>query len=76
MNEIILLVEEAPEGGYTTGAPGHQIFTEADTLEQLKEAAQEAVFCHFEEGKAPHVTWLHGDKQKALREETLAFENI
>jgi len=49
MSEIIFLVEEAPEGGYTARALGFSIFTEADTWIELKEAVQEAVRCHFEE---------------------------
>ena len=49
MSEIIFLVEEAPEGGYTARALGFSIFTEADTWRELKEAVQEAVRCHFEE---------------------------
>ncbi|MFZ5818361.1 MAG: 2-oxoisovalerate dehydrogenase [Chloroflexota bacterium] len=48
MNEIIFLVEDAPEGGYTARALGHSIFTEADSWEELKEAIQEAVRCHFD----------------------------
>ncbi|MBI3163983.1 MAG: 2-oxoisovalerate dehydrogenase [Chloroflexi bacterium] len=48
MNEIIFLVEETDEGGYVARALGHSIFTEADTWEELKEAVQEAVRCHFE----------------------------
>jgi hypothetical protein len=31
VDEIIFLVEEAPEGGYTARALGYSIFTEADT---------------------------------------------
>jgi len=34
--EIIFLVEEAPEGGYTARALGHNIFTEADSFAELK----------------------------------------
>ncbi len=59
MNEIIFLVEEAPEGGYTARALGESIFTEADTWEELKGAVQEAVRCHFDEGQLPHVIRLH-----------------
>ncbi|MDO9301676.1 MAG: hypothetical protein Q7T89_09845 [Anaerolineales bacterium] len=55
MNEIIFLVEEAPEGGYTARALGESIFTEADTWEELKDAVQEAVRCHFDEGQLPQV---------------------
>jgi hypothetical protein len=52
MNEIIFLVEEAPEGGYTARALGQSIFTEADDLESLN-AQVRAVLCHFDEGQSP-----------------------
>jgi hypothetical protein len=66
LDEIIFLVKEAPEGGYTARALGHSIFTEADTWDELKEAVQDAVRCHFEEGERP--TLLH---LRMVREEVL-----
>jgi hypothetical protein len=59
MNEIIFLVEEAPEGGYTARALGESIFTEADDLESLHEQIRDAVLCHFDEGKAPPIIRLN-----------------
>ena len=53
MNELIFLVEEAPEGGFTARALGQSIFTEAETLEELRSNVRDAVQCHFDEGKAP-----------------------
>jgi hypothetical protein len=53
--EIIFLVEDAPEGGYTAQALGSSIFTEADTWEELKQAVKDAVRCHFDEGEQPDV---------------------
>ena len=50
MNEIIFLVEEALEGGYTAKAIGESIFTEADTMDEIKVNIKEAVECHFDEG--------------------------
>ncbi len=66
MNEIIFMVEEAPEGGFTARALGYSIFTEADTWEELKEAAQEAVRTHFEEGKQPHIIRFHIVKEEVF----------
>ena len=43
MSELIFLVQEAPEGGYTAQALGEAIFTEADSLDQLHERTREAV---------------------------------
>ena len=59
MNEIVFVVEEAPEGGYIARAVGDSIFTEADTLADLHERAREAVRCHFDDGKAPKLIRLH-----------------
>ena len=59
MDELIFLVEDAPEGGYTARALGVSIFTEADDLDSLREQVREAVRCHFDEGQGPRVTRLH-----------------
>ncbi len=47
--EVIFLVEESEEGGYIAKGIIVSIFSEAETMEELKEAAQEAVRCHFED---------------------------
>ena len=59
MDEIIFVVTEAPEGGYTARAPGQSIFTEADDLATLRNRVRDAVRCHFDEGDAPRVIRLH-----------------
>lgn len=66
MNEIIFVVEEAPEGGYTAKAIGESIFTEADTLDELRSNVREAVECHFDEGAAPAVVRLHIVREEIL----------
>jgi len=66
MNEVIFIVEEAPEGGFTAHALGHSIFTEADTWEELKESTQEAVRAHFEEAKQPRIIRLHIVKEEVF----------
>ncbi len=58
MTEIIFLVEEATEGGYTARALGESIFTEADTLDELRESVRDAVRCHFDDGAAPRLIRL------------------
>jgi dephospho-CoA kinase len=47
MIEIVFLVEDDPDGGYTARALGKSIFTQADDLESLKEMIRDAVDCHF-----------------------------
>jgi hypothetical protein len=49
MSEILFVVQEAPEGGYTAHALGHSIYTEADSWDELKTAIQDALACHFED---------------------------
>lgn len=66
MNEITFVVEEAPEGGYTTRALGYPIFTEAGTWEGLKEYVQEAVRTHFDDGKQPRIIRLHLVKEEVV----------
>jgi hypothetical protein len=46
MSELIFLVEEAPEGGYTARTLGVGIFTEKATL------------CHFKETDLPKLVKL------------------
>ena len=58
MDEMIFMVENAPEGGYTARALGASIFTEADDLGALREQVRDAVRCHFEEGQGPKVIRL------------------
>ena len=67
MDEMIFMVENAPEGGYTARALGASIFTEADDLEALRTQVRDAVRCHFEEGEGPKVIRLH-----FVREEVIA----
>ena len=67
MDELIFMVENAPEGGYTARALGESIFTEADDLDSLLSQVRDAVRCHFEEGHGPRVIRLH-----FVREEVIA----
>ncbi len=58
MNELIFLVEEAAEGGYTARALGAGIFTEADDLPSLREQIRDAVQCHFEAERQPRLHFV------------------
>ena len=66
MNEILFLVEEAPEGGYNARAPGESIFTEADDLESLHRQVRDAVHCHFDEGEMPRIIRLHFTREEVI----------
>jgi predicted RNase H-like HicB family nuclease len=69
IKEIIFMVEEDPEGGYTARALGYSIFTEAETLEELKESIKDAIKCHFDrDEEIPKIVRLH-----IVKEETFAY---
>lgn len=48
MRELIFLVEEDPEGGYTAQAVGEAIFTQGETMAELKVMIRDAVDCHYD----------------------------
>jgi hypothetical protein len=66
VTELVFLVEEAPEGGYTARGLGEAVFTEADTLEDLRQAVRDAVRCHFEPGTEPKFLRLHLVRDEVL----------
>ena len=67
MTEMVFLVEEAPEGGYTARAAGESIFTEGETLDELKTNVREAVLCHFDRDEdRPKIVRLHFTHDEVL----------
>jgi hypothetical protein len=68
MTEIIFLVEDDPEGGYSARAIGESIFTQAENLKDLKDLIRDAVHCHFADAETrPKLIRLH-----IVREEVIA----
>lgn len=67
MTEILFLAEQSPEGGYIACALGDSIFTEADTLPELRLMVRDTVHCHFNESEMSKVIRLH-----IVHEEVLA----
>ena len=59
MSEIIFVVEQAPEGGFSARALDASIFTEAETIQDLHARVRDAVRCHFDDGSAPRMIRLH-----------------
>lgn len=60
MTEIIFLVEDEPEGGYVARAIGESIFTQADTIAELKTLVRDAVQCHYpNQQERPKLIRLH-----------------
>jgi len=64
--EIIFAVQESPEGGYEARALGHSIFSQAETMEELKMMLRDAVACHFTDGEKPSLIRLHVVKDEVI----------
>ena len=68
IKEIIFLVEEDPEDGYIAKAIGESIFTQADSMQELREMIKDAVHCHYpSEQNRPQLIRLH-----IVRDEVIA----
>jgi len=60
MTEVVFIVEDDIDGGYTAPAVGESIFTEAETLEEMRRNVREAVECHFDDPQQrPKLIRLH-----------------
>lgn len=66
MQEIIFIVKESEEGGYLASGLNDSIFTDGDTVEELKANVKEAVRCHFDDDERKIIR-LH-----MVREEVFA----
>ncbi len=65
MQELIFLVEESAEGGFTAKGLGVSIYTEADTMEELRKAIVDAVHCHFDD-ENKRIIRLHIVKEEVI----------
>ncbi|MBZ0182725.1 MAG: 2-oxoisovalerate dehydrogenase [Melioribacteraceae bacterium] len=65
MNEIIFIIQDSIEDGFEAKAVGFSIYTEADTMDELKSKIIEAVDCHFDENK-PKLIRLHYIKEEII----------
>ncbi len=66
MNEIIFMVQDSLDGGLEAKAIGYSIFSEAESMEELKKNIVEAVNCHFDEGEKPKLIRLHYVKEEVI----------
>ena len=66
MNELIFIVNDSPEGGFEARALDHGIFTEADTIEQLRIMIKDAVQCHFDPADKPRIIRLHFVREEVI----------
>jgi predicted RNase H-like HicB family nuclease len=67
MREIIFILEEDIEEGYTARALEVPIFTQGETLDEVKKNIKDALRCYFdEEDKIPRVIRLHTVKEEVF----------
>ena len=59
MSDIHFTVEKSPKRGYIARAVGHDIFTEAENLPDLRSQVRDAVHCHFDAGQKPVLIRLN-----------------
>jgi len=59
MSELLFVVEEDADGGWVGRAVGADIFTQAETLDEMEAAVRDAVRCHYEPGMLPRLIRLH-----------------
>jgi len=64
--EIIFVVNESEEGGYKAKALDFPIFTEGESMEEIKEMIKDAVRCHFGDNNLPEIINLHIVKDEVL----------
>jgi len=66
MKEVIFLVQDSLEMGFEAQAIGESIFTEGETMDELKENIREAVRCHFGDSETPSIIRLHYVKEEMM----------
>jgi len=59
MSEVVFVVEESDEGGFTAVAVGQSIITEADSVHELRDQVRDAVRCHYDDEDVPKMIRLH-----------------
>lgn len=56
MKKLIFIIDQAKEGGYNARAETASIFTQAETIEELKLNIADAIECHFDNDVLPAFT--------------------
>ncbi len=65
--KITFFAQEEPDGGYIAWAEGHNIFTQADSWDELLEMIKDAVKCHFEDEDLPLFVHVHFIKDVTIK---------
>lgn len=60
--EIVFFVEESVDGGYEARAAGFPIFTQGETIGEVKKNILDAARCHFKNNKVYKILAAFSDK--------------
>jgi predicted RNase H-like HicB family nuclease len=55
VTELIFEARESLEGGYWARAIGEDVFTDAQTIPELRANIRDAIRCHFDTGMEPKI---------------------
>lgn len=66
MNELVFEVTQEADEGFVAEALGESIFTEANTWDELRENAREAVAAFYFDSEAPKKIRLHLMRDEVL----------
>ncbi|UFS71514.1 hypothetical protein LPW11_04770 [Geomonas sp. RF6] len=66
MKELIFIIEEASEGGFTARAEGEAIYLQAESVPELRYHIRDAVTCQSGKGDAPRRVRLHFVREEVL----------
>ena len=66
MQELLFIVTESPDGGLTAHCREHSIHSQAETMEDIKNAIIEAVHCHFDDNEKRNI------RLQIIKEEVIA----
>jgi predicted RNase H-like HicB family nuclease len=64
--ELVFEVAQEEDGGFTAECLTENIFTQADTWEELRKNVREATTAYFFDGKAPAAIRLHFVRDEVL----------
>ena len=66
MTEVVFLVKKSQRGGFEARALTTSIYTEADTLDELKKMIRDVVSCHFSEDERHKLVRLHSEREEMI----------
>jgi predicted RNase H-like HicB family nuclease len=59
MHELVFEVTQEADGGFVAESVGEDVFTQADTWNELRQNIREAVQAYFFDGTPPRLIRLH-----------------